>query len=346
MIDIFDPAFMTDALITNFPPQMYLTRTYFADSITYATKHIDFDIKKGKRRMSPFVNRYHQGKLVERRPFSSKRFEPPYIKDKRVTKAGDYLERQPGEPVYVQGGAMTPAQRAVKILAEDATEQQMDLNRRIEWMSAKSLFTGEIPVVGDGVDMTIDLEYGAEQLLTLTGGDRWTEATATIVNNIRTWKRAIKQRTGKIVRRVTLGRNVAISIENNEALQKALDNRRTEAGRLEYKEMPDGAEYIGYLAAAGVELFTYDEWYYDEATDTEKEMVPENAVLLVAEGARMRRHYGVISDTKAKNFQAETFVKSWEEEDPSVRFLLLQSAPCTAIEEPEAVIVVVVQDAE
>lgn len=346
MIDIFDPVVMTEALITNFPPMMFLTNTFFGARKLHPTKSVDFDIKKGKRRLAPFVSRLHQGKLVEKTDFKTQRFEPPYIKPKAITTAEELLIRRPGEPVYVQDGSNAPAARAAAILAEDTTELQMGLNRRIEWMASQALFTGKVPVKGEGVDYEIDLLFGAAQFKTLTLGERWTEATATIQEDLTTWVRQIKQLTGKVARTAILGRNAATSLEDNEAITKKLDNRRTEAGMLRYEDLPEGATYIGFLAKPGLELFTYDEWYVDEDTDLEVEMVPENVVLVGSTSARCRRHYGVISDVNAGNFEVETFVKSWTEEDPSARFVMLQSAVLTAIEEPEAFVVATVQDAE
>lgn len=254
--------------------------------------------------------------------------------------------RRPGEPVYVQDGSNAPAARAAAILAEDTTELQMGLNRRIEWMASQALFTGKVPVKGEGVDYEIDLLFGSAQFKTLLTTARWSETTATIAEDLTTWVRQIKQLTGKIARTAILGRNAATSLENSEAITKKLDNRRTEAGQLKYENLPEGAVYIGFLAKPGLELFTYDEWYIDDTTGSELEMVPENVVLVGSTAARCRRHYGVISDVNAGNFEVETFVKSWTEEDPSARFVMLQSAVLTAIEEPECFVVATVQDAE
>lgn len=347
MIDIFDPITMTDALITNFPPHMFLTNMFFGEVKRHGTKKVQFDVKKGKRRMAPFVSRFHQGKLVEKTDFQTKDFEPPYLKPKTVTTADELLVRRPGEPVYVQEGANAPAARAVEVLAEDVTEMQWGINRRIEWMSAKSLFAGKVPVSGDGVDYEIDFLFGPAQFKTLVGTDQWSDlVNSDPIKNFTDWKRQIKQLTGHIVRHSVLGRNACHSLERNETVLKLLDNRRTEAGQLRYESLPDGAEYVGYLAKPGIELFTYDEWYVDDTTQIEEEMVPENAVLLGARTARCRRHYAVISDVEAGNFVVETFVKSWIQEDPSVRYVMLQSAVVTAIEEPEAFVVAIVQDAE
>jgi hypothetical protein len=347
MIDIFEPVVMTEALITNFPPHMFLTNMFFSTRKLHPTRVVDFDIKKGKRRLAPFVSRRHKGKLVGKTDFKTQRFEPPYIKPKTVTTADELLDRQVGEPVYVQDGSNAPAARAAKVLAEDVTELQMGLNRRIEWMSAKALFTGKVPVKGEGLDFEIDLLFGAAQFKTLTGTDKWTDLTnSDPIADLTNWVRQIKQLTGKIARTVILGRNASISLEDNEKVQKKLDNRRTEAGLIKYEDLPEGAVYVGTLLKPGVDLFTYDEWYVDDETQDEEELIPENQVLVGSTAARCRRHYGAISDTKAGRFEVETFVKSWEEEDPSARFVMLQSAVLTAIEEPEAFIVATVQDAE
>lgn len=346
-IDIFEPTTMIEALVTNFPPHMFLTKMFFGDRKLHSTRVVDFDIQKGKRRMAPFVNRLNKGKVIERSDLKAMRMEPPYLKPKMVTTAEEIMKRGPGEPVYVQDGSNAPAARAAKILAEDVTGLQMLLNRRIEWMAAKSLFTGIIPVKGEGVDLEIDLGYGTDQKKTLTGTAKWSAtATADPVGDFVKWARQIKKLTGKVPRAAVVGRNAAISLEKNEAFTKALNNLRTEAGLLGYKDLPEGAQYMGYIAKAGLELFTYDEWYIDDETGDEVEMVPENAVLVGAATARCRRHYGAIYDVEAGNFEVETFVKSWTEEDPSARFVLAQSAPLTAIEEPEAFVVAIVQDAE
>jgi hypothetical protein len=346
-IDIFQPATMIEALITNFPPHMFLTKMFFSDRKLHSTRAIDFDIQKGKRRLAPFVNRLHKGKVVEREDLKTKRFEPPYLKPKTVTTAEEIMKRGAGESVYVQDGSNAPEARAAKILAEDVTGLQMMVNRRIEWMAAQSLFTGKIPVKGEGCDYEIDLEYGSDQKKTLTGGAVWSAtSTSDPVGDLVKWARQIKKLTGKVPRAAVLGRNAAVSVEKNEAFTKALNNLRTEAGLLGYKDLPEGAQYIGYIAKAGLELYTYDEWYVDDETGVEMEMVPENAVLVGASMARCRRHYGAIYDVEAGNFEVETFVKSWTEEDPSARFVLAQSAPITAIEEPEAFVVAIVQAAE
>lgn len=70
---------------------------------------------------------------------------------------------------------------------------------------------------------------------------------------------------------------------------------------------------------------TITEWYLDD-TGVEQPMIPENMLLLGADDARTARHYGAIHDLDA-SAAVRYFPKSWTMEDPSVRFVMLQSAP-------------------
>ncbi|PCJ51688.1 MAG: capsid protein, partial [Planctomycetota bacterium] len=58
----------------------------------------------------------------------------------------------------------------------------------------------------------------------------------------------------------------------------------------------------------------------------EQPMIPEDTLILGADNARTARHYGAIHDLDA-TAAVQYFPKSWTQEDPSVRFVMLQSAP-------------------
>jgi hypothetical protein len=266
-----------------------------------------------------------------------------------VTTADSILKRRAGEIVYTAPGANTPEERAAAQLGEDAAELQDLINRRIEWMCAQGLFTGKIPIVGDGVSDEIDFLFSASHLVTLdgtAGNEKWTDSAANIWKMLRAWKRQIAKDSGTTANVCILGENAYESFMLNEKIVNLLDNRRVELGTIVPEDMGEGVTFVGDLKGVGLSVWTYDEWYYDEVAGEEKRMVPENMALIASTGARCKRHYGVIEDTKAGQFATESFVKSWEVEDPSARFLMVQSAPLPAIEQPDGFMAIVVQDAE
>jgi hypothetical protein len=102
-----------------------------------------------------------------------------------------------------------------------------------------------------------------------------------------------------------------------------------------------GVKYWGYLNEPGIDIYTYCEWYIDPVDKIEKPMIQDDKVILIDPSARFERHYGMIKDLKG-NGVAARFPKSWEQEDPSVRWIMLQSAPICAPHQIDAITVATV----
>ena len=56
--------------------------------------------------------------------------------------------------------------------------------------------------------------------------------------------------------------------------------------------------------------------------------MPAGYVMMGSSGARMTRHHAAIQDLRSLAV-VEYFPKTWEQEDPSQEWLMLQSAPLT-----------------
>lgn len=70
---------------------------------------------------------------------------------------------------------------------------------------------------------------------------------------------------------------------------------------------------------------------------TDSKLLPAKTVIMGAkDGLEGTRCYGAIHDEKANWTAHRYFTKSWVEEDPSVRWLLLQSAPLVVPYRPNA----------
>jgi hypothetical protein len=331
-MDMFDPRVMLRAIELMKTPRTFLLDTFFTDTEEHTTEFAEIDIEKGSRKMAPFQRPISEGKVMERDAFAAQSIKLPYVKPKRPTTAGDMLKRKPGETVY---SGQSLADRARAELGKDFRKLQEAIVRREEWMAAQALVTGKVEIKGDDVHAEIDFLRSAGHNITLAGGDRWSEATATIDSDLVAWRAMIGQATGLTGRTAVLGADVAEVVLHNEKLQKLLDNRRTEAGFLKANENPvDGVTYLGNLR--GIDLWSYDEWYVDDNGD-EQPMIPAKHIVLGATGSNVRstRHYGAIQDLESTGI-GRWFPKSWVTKDPSVRWVQLQSAPLPATHIPDA----------
>lgn len=334
-VDVFETRTMLSMLEQLYPPKTFLLDTFFSAVELSNTEHIDIDIFKGKRRLAPFVRYESQAKDVERVGFIKNSFKPPYIKIKMRSTAADLISRMPGQTIYQ--GISSPAERGAQLMAKDLAEMQDMITRREEWMAAQELETGKVAIAGEGYDAEVDFQMpGAHQVL-LIGPELWTDAASSPIDDLREWFDLIGKDSGLNADTIVLGSSAAAAFLNNAAVQKTLDNRRIEVGQIDPKTLPSGAVFMGTLKDPPCDIYRYNEYYFDEGTGTNKPMVPVDKIFMGSTKARTARHYGLIRDLEAE-IQASVrwFPKSWIEKDPSVRWVMLQSAPLVCMHQPDA----------
>lgn len=337
-MDIFDTRTMLEAVEQMKTPRRFLMATFFNGSNprTFPTKTVDIDIVKGKRKMAPFVHPKLPGSVSLGEGYSSSTYAPPYVQPKRETTADLILKRAAGESPYA---AKPPAQRAAEKLGADLRDLDEEIIRREEWQCAQALTTGQIRVVGEGVDDTIDFLMAADHKITLTTG-KWDADGSDPIANLRAWKRKIAKDSGRTANTAVLSAEAVAAFQANDMVMKQLNTRRVDMGMIKPEELPDGVTYLGYLNDPGLDLYAYDEWYLDEE-DVEQPMIPAGGLILGASNTRNAMLYGAIQDLDAIEsgmVEAARFPKSWVTPEPSARWLKLQSAPMAGFVEPDAFI--------
>lgn len=335
-MDIFDTRTMLEAVEQMHTPTTFLLNTFFADSDTFPTKTVDVDIVKGGRKLAPFVSPRVEGKVVTRDGFESKNIAPAYIKPKMVTTAEQLLNRSPGSNPYA---TQTPGERAAIQLGKDLSALNDQITRREEWMAAKALTTGQVPVVGAGVDMLVDFAMSDSHKIT-TLVNKWGTADADPIGNLRTWARLVLRDSGRRPTHVVLSGSAQDAFMKDEAVHKLLNTRRIDMGMINPTNMPDGVVYLGYLNDPGLDLYAYVGTYLNDDEEAELEdMIPDGQIIMGSNQAQNKRLYGAIQDVQAIEtgmVEAARFPKTWTVEDPSARLLMLQSAPLPALLEPDA----------
>jgi hypothetical protein len=308
-------------------PASALLDRYFPTEAQDEAEEIHFDVISTKRRIAPFVSPLVEGKIVEGQGHTVKTFAPAYIKDKRVFDANRPFKRAIGEKI---GGSMSPQERLLAHLARELEDQTDMITRRLEVMASEAIRTGKVTVKGDGYPEVV-VDFGRAAALTpaaLAGGAMWDQATSTPLDDLQTWHDLALKESGAAVPDVIQGMTAWKNFRKHESVKDRLDVRRALGSALDLgAQLIEGLTYRGVID--GFNIFTYAGWYVDPATGTETPIWPADVVALTSSLLEGVRAFGAIKDEEAGLRAMPYFPKSWTQQDPAVRFLMMQSAPLT-----------------
>jgi hypothetical protein len=328
-MDIYSPAVLNrvvqDLKSTVISP--FLLNRFFGEvSLSTNSDTIYFDTLVGKPRLAPFVLPTVEGQIVESLGYVTNSFKPAYIKDKRVHEAGKAVKRAPGMPI---GAPLSTAQIAALNLAADSEDQIQMVDRRLEVMAAEVLRTGKVTVTGEKYPTTV-VDFGRDAALTvtLTSTARWNDAAPTPVDNLETWAGLIRDKSGSAAVDVIMANNVFSVFRKDDDVKELLDKNKNLSPRTNLDGGPTapirGAQYKGQVG--DFDIWVYADSYVDENGAGQK-YLPDDYLLMVGPELEGVRHFGQIKDEEAGYQALDYYQKSWIQPDPSIRYLMLQSAP-------------------
>jgi len=322
-MDLFSTNVMLQVVTSLKRPPQFLLDRFFPNIQTEMTEEIHFDVEDKARRIAPFVSPVVEGKVVASQGFTAHTFQPAYVKDKRVFDTSRPLKRAIGERI---GGALTPENRVRRFLAQDLIDQIECVDRRLEVMAAEALRTGAITVSGDGYPTrNVDFERDAGLTVVESGAAAWDQEDVHPLDDLQDYSQLVLQKSGAMPRDVVMTVDVWKVFRVHADVKDRLDIRRATAGEMNLgAQMNEGATYMGNID--GFNIFVYAGWYVNDA-GTEVPILPAGTVILSGSQLEGVRAFGAIRDHDAGFMPEPYYPKSWVEPDPSVRYLLMQSAP-------------------
>ncbi|RDU99226.1 major capsid protein [Trinickia dinghuensis] len=310
--------------------QQFLLDRFFPNIITSDTEKVSIDIDIGKRRRAPFVSPLVEGKLVEQRRYQTNEFTPAYIKDKRAPDLLKPVRRMIGERI---GGELTGEEREMANLYAEMADQVDVLNRTLEWMAAQVMSTAQLTVEGDGFEQ-VQIDFGRDPSLTiaLAGNAQWTAANITAGNasptaNVEAWQRAVLKSSGAKCSDIVFTTSSWDGFKLDPKLAGAIiypvwnpnGNVVNPGAKIE-----QGAVWMGKWGQ--YDLWVYNDWYVDD-NNVELPMLTDGTVIMSGPNLMGTRAFGMIKDP-AFNYKALPYApKTWVQEDPAQRYILMQSAP-------------------
>ncbi len=319
---------MMEAIHQAFPYNNFLSRTFFPGSKTHVAEIIEVDVKKGRRRMAPFVAPRRGGKIMTREGYSTNMIRCPKLAPESILTVDDISKRGFGENLYSRD---TPQQRRDKLLAEDMNNLQESIERRKEWMAREVILNGGFDVVDEEEGLDIHVDYGFSNKEVLTGNDTWDNSNSDPDSILMEKRLAIIKSSG-ICPDMILGDAKTIRLYlQNAKVQKNADILNIKDARIEPRILDNNLTFHGRIASLGMDIYSYDEWFDNDETGKQEAMIPYGTILIASSNGIGNWHYGAVTqvepDVGFQTYEAEIVPKYTVDEKNDVEMLRETSRP-------------------
>jgi hypothetical protein len=303
----YEPRTLLEPFLSGPLVHSFLRDTFFTGREYPPTSMVEFDFRRGRRKMAPFVAPLIGGKVMERQGYETRFFRAPRIAPARALRTPDLEARLPGENIYE---GRTAADRAAELLAEDSEFLDEAITRREEWMCRQVLVNGGITVTAEnGYQMIIDYTAssanptGLQTLNHYVPAIKWDAAGSDPLADLEAARLATIRDSGIAPNIALLGVNAAKVFIRNPQVATLLDKMRYSIATVEPIIQDEAVVRIGKVP--GLELYEYVEYFEDDAGQLFP-MLPDNFVMLLSTNQPGKIVYGAF--TQLENAKTKTFV--------------------------------------
>lgn len=308
------------------PVRTFLQNTFFPDSNTHVTEKVEFDVRKGKRVMAPFVAPRVGGKVLTRQGFHTNQFTTPKIAPERPLTIDDISTRAIGENIYSQ---RTPEERENELLAKDYTDLEESIARRREWMCRQILFEGKIDIQDEDEGLDIQVDFGFTNKYVLTTDQFWSVTTVDPLPLFRNIRKDIIRKTGVAPDIMVFAGDMIEDFITNKFIVEAVNKLNMKNVVIEPRVVDPALTFYGRIQELDMDIYSYDEWFLNDEGE-EEAIVPSGHVLIGHSKGEGAIEYGAVTQIEDKKFvtyEGELVPKQYADEKNEVKMFRLTSRP-------------------
>lgn len=329
-LDYFDSRVLTGVITKRPPKPGLITQPFFKSRQPSATDKFELHVETVQRRIVPLVSNVEGASIVQGRSAEVLLAKAPRIRLKRPFAAEEILRNTVGMTPY--DSSVNPVEAAIAKQMQDFRD---DIEYTIEFMCAQLATQGKLSMRDhvEGKVRTIyelDLDRSAAHKLDLSAAaTKWNGNSGAIRKNTQAWSLQIAAATGQGATDMILGTNVVDVFLDHKDVKDKLDNRGISIGNLTLSAQ---SLYLGRWN--GLDVWTYPYSMTDRVGDTWSLVAPDH-VLMGTRDAGQDIEWGIPLDRKCAG-PAQFFAKTYEEEDPSQTWALVESRPMPWTKNPDA----------
>lgn len=324
MDNLFRTRALTQAVNEMRPVRTPVLDRVFGRKKGQPTDRFAWDVKFSAERLLPNIRVEAPATVTDKTGMKTITCQAPRFAEKRPISAADLNGmRQFGDQV---GAELLSAR-----IADEQFDMRMDVDRTREFMALSAAMGA---VVDEAGNILVDYGFADAQKPVLVDGAEWNAQTGDPITDIRAWKRQIANEHAVSGFVAFCGSLAMDALINNQAARELLQyvggKQIAEDGRITRLSGVDIEEYFGtYKNAAGART----EFFPDDGFLLVG-VAPDVAGELYAPVVDLEAPTGVGSGAEAQLF----FSKSWEDKDPSARWIKVEARPLPVLYRPTCVV--------
>lgn len=298
----------------------------FTTPLRSFSSNLEWDVEKDSEGVCTSIPSGSPAKVISKDGYDHVVVPAPRFSEKFHVKPSDL------DNIRRMGDNVAPMLLA-DLVGREQAKLRAKIDRTREYMAVKAL-SGTV-VDGSGVTLaTFELPSGHNP--SLTGINKWTDSESKIIENLRAWKKLISQACGGAVSsfHAFCGSAVMDAILNNPKVQELL--KYTKGSQLAEQGT------IAHLAGVDIEELLGS---YKNDEGVRSDLIPAGYIALVGVGAgNAGEAFAPPEDFEAADgigsgkLPGVFFSKSWEEKDPSVRWVKVEARPLPVILRPGCIV--------
>jgi hypothetical protein len=340
------PAFLTNQFMTGLVrefPQQSLTGDAILPFRSIASMEAVWDTILRDAKLAPFVAINAESPLAEKPDYSRVIQTLAVVREKEMLNEDDLIAlRAPGSPDMVDGLTANTAAVAAQAIRDTSNRMARRVMQRVEWMRWAAL-TGTIAYDDNKVvfSLTTGVTAAHSTSLARTSTSAWSDTSSTPLNDIATWQELMLEDTGRVASTMYVGLDVPQWLMQNAAIRALFVGNDRMAALLNTNTVLD---FIGSITGLKI-IRNYTS--YQTAAGTQTFFLGRDKIVMVPDPVQSdgeRLGSTLTGPAKANNYQTGLYGWVKEEEDPWATFCGAGIHAFPALEHPEWVIYVDVDD--
>lgn len=304
---------LIDTIKKMYPVAQFFKNRYFPDAGCFYSEKALIEMKRGNRKVAPFVAPVANGIVIEKEGYTAEYVDAPYIAPKSLITPKDLEKKAFGEN---PDSGRRPADRENELEAEIMDDLRCSILRRHELMCSEIITTGRTIMKHYSTAQDAANDKNAQLLaLTYYGPEGFQNKykfkkdfkTMTAGERIATFYEIalILQKRGVTTSDIVMTGDVSMLLMTDKDFLEFYNKKAVENGEIKQKELPDGVSFNGTININGImfNMFTYSNQYEDLDGEV-KEMFPKGTIAFLQPGMGKTVYAQVTFASKGTGFKS------------------------------------------